>query len=151
MISVNPSDRDVLRFLWVNDVDASKPEVVALRFTRVVFGVSSSPFLLNATIRHHVERYCSSYPEVVRALMQSICVDDVVCGANSEDEAYTLYKTSKEILSHASFNLRKFVTNVHSLQDRVGAGEKSTKSDVTSQLKPAWIEPLDETCGNDPT
>ena len=88
MISVTPRDRDVLRFLWVNDIDANDPEVVALRFTRVMFGVSSSPFLLNATIKHHVERYCSSHPEVVRALMQSIYVDDVVCGVNSENEAW---------------------------------------------------------------
>jgi hypothetical protein len=54
MISVNPDDRDVLRFLWVeNPFD----DDVILRFTRVVFGVSSSPFLLTATIRHHLETY----------------------------------------------------------------------------------------------
>ena len=69
----------------------------------------------------------------------------LVCGVNSENEAYTLYKASKEILSHASFNLRKFVTNVHSLQDRVEVDEKLTKGDLTSQLKPAQVEPLDET------
>ena len=67
------------------------------------------------------------------------------CGAYSEKEAYTLYKTSKEILSHASFNLCKFVTNVPSLQDRVGVGEESTRSDLTLQLKPAQVKSLDET------
>ena len=43
--------------------------------------------------------------------MQLIYVDDIVSGANSEEEAYTLYTVSKEILNHASFNLCKFVTN----------------------------------------
>lgn len=33
MISVNPQDRDVLRFLWVRDPFSSDPEIVALRFT----------------------------------------------------------------------------------------------------------------------
>ncbi len=57
MISVAPVDRDVLRFLWAKDVSCSEPEFVTLRFARVVFGVSSSPFLLNATIEHHLSKY----------------------------------------------------------------------------------------------
>ena len=103
--------------MWINDTDSDDPEVTTLRFARVVFGVSSSPFLLNATIKHHIEKYCSSHPEIVKAQMQSIYVDDVVSGADCEDDAYTLYKTSKEILSHASFNFRKFLTNSLTLQD----------------------------------
>lgn len=145
MISVTPRDRDVLRFLWVNDIDAGNPEVVPLRFARVVFGVSCSPFLLNATIKYHIDKYCSSHSEVVKTLLQSIYVDDVVSGADSEEEAYTLYSTSKEILSHASFNLRKFVSNSASLQDRVEMDERRFKIDSSSQQKIVEVEPLDET------
>lgn len=43
-VSVAEEDRDVLRFLWVDDVRKEIPEIVMLRFARVVFGVSSSPF-----------------------------------------------------------------------------------------------------------
>ena len=48
MISVDDLDHDVLRFLWVDHDDITKadPEIRVFRFTRVVFGVSSSPFLL---------------------------------------------------------------------------------------------------------
>ena len=56
MISVDDHDRDVLRFLWVDDVTKAEPEIREFRFTRVVFGVSSSLFLLNATIKFHLER-----------------------------------------------------------------------------------------------
>ena len=143
-ILMAPKDRDVLRFLWVNDPDSSDPDVVILRFARVVFGLSSSPFLLNATIKHHVEKYRSTHPEVVRILMQSIYVDDVVSGADYEDEAYTLYTASKEILGHASFNLRKFVTNSPSLQDRIETEEILLKGNLVLQSKPAEVELLDE-------
>ncbi len=58
MVAMSPLDRDVLRFLWIDDISKSQPEVCVMRFARVVFGVTSSPFLLNATIRHHLERFC---------------------------------------------------------------------------------------------
>ena len=61
MIAVAPDDRDVLHFLWVDDVNKQVPNVVVFRFTCIVFGVLSSPFLLNATIRHHMERYATLY------------------------------------------------------------------------------------------
>ena len=55
MISVAESDRDVLQFLWVDDLTKDPPDVRTFRFTRVMFGVSSSPFLLNTTIKYHLE------------------------------------------------------------------------------------------------
>ena len=98
MISTVSKDRDVLRFLWINDTECQDPEVVCLRFTRVVFGVSSSQFLLNATLKHHVKEYSFSYPVIVKTVTNAINLcDDVVAGADSKDEAYTLYMASKEI------------------------------------------------------
>ena len=123
MISVAPKDRDVLRFLWLRNAFQDEIEIVKLRFTRVIFGVSSSPFLLNATIQHHIEKFRSSHPELVKVLMESIYVDDVVFGADTEEDASTLYASSKEILSHGSFNLWKFVTNSALLQKFIDAQE----------------------------
>lgn len=56
MVSVAECERDVLRFLWVADVTQSSPEIVILRFTRVVFDVTASPFLLNVTLDNHMGR-----------------------------------------------------------------------------------------------
>ena len=50
---IDPSDWDFLRFLWVQDIDKQEPEIVIKRFTSVLFGLKSSPFLLlNATLNH---------------------------------------------------------------------------------------------------
>ena len=67
----------MLRFLWVDAIAKPSPEIVVLRFTRVVFGVSSSPFLLNATVKHHIERYKEADPEFVEKFLRSIYVDDL--------------------------------------------------------------------------
>lgn len=80
----------------------------------MVFGVPASPFLLNATIKHHIEKYQSTHLELLSTLLQSLYVDDV-SGADGE-EAYVLYVGVKEMLSHGSFNLRKFITNSSALQ-----------------------------------
>ena len=123
MISVNPNDRDVPCFLWVENPFEVDATLVTLRFTRVVFGVSSSPFLLNATLKHHIETYRSSKPHLVESFSRSMYVDDIVAGADLEDNAFRLYTESKEILSHGSFNLRKFLSNSPELQNRINERE----------------------------
>lgn len=76
-----------------------------LNLTRVVFGVMSSPFLLNSTIRHHLKKYTSTHPELVKRMLESIYVDDVVSGAETEEEAFTMYRESKAMLHAGGFNL----------------------------------------------
>ena len=100
----------MLRFLWVDDIDNPSPEIVVPRFTRVVFGVSSSPFLLNTTIKHHIERYKEADPEFVEKFLRFIYVDDLSSGAPESNKGYELYLKSKLRLAEGGFNLRKFVS-----------------------------------------
>jgi hypothetical protein len=48
-VRVRALDRDSLRFHWIKDKDLSTVEV--LRFTRALFGLVQSPFLLGGTIQ----------------------------------------------------------------------------------------------------
>ena len=115
LISVSPSDRDVLLFLWVEDLFSNDIVPMTLRFTRVVFEVSSSPYLLNATIKHHLQSYSSN--PVIELLSQSMYVDNIVASGNTE-EAFRIYIESKELLSHGSLNLRKVLSNFSSKADQ---------------------------------
>ncbi|GFS50132.1 integrase catalytic domain-containing protein [Trichonephila clavipes] len=54
---------------------------------RVNFGVSSSPFLLAATIRHHIEKYKHEFPDTVGLLDRNFYVDDLISGGNEFEEA----------------------------------------------------------------
>ena len=90
-----------------------------MRFTRVSFEVSSSPFLLSATISHHLNKYKEEHPKLLERLLNSIYVDDVTCGANTEDEAYQLFTASTRIFVEGGLNLRKLVTNSVSLQQKI--------------------------------
>ena len=119
MIEVDPADRDVLRFLWVKDVNAEAPEIIVLRFNRVVFGVNSSPYLLNMVIRHHINSFQELDPQFVSKLSQSFYVDDLVTGANTENEALSLYHKSKERMKMGGFMLRKWKTNNEMLAEQI--------------------------------
>ena len=137
MVSVEEDDRDVLRFLWVEDVAKEPPDIRMYRFTRVVFGVSSSPFLLNATIKFHLEKYLETNEALVRQLLQSTYVDDIISGSCTEDEAFNLYVESKRIFREGGFNLRKFLTSSRPLQERINRQESPESS---SHHEPTYSE-----------
>ena len=59
----------------------------------------------------------------MEALSRSTYVDDIIAGADSEDDAFRLYIESKEVLSHGSFNLRMFLSNSPLLQNQIDAKE----------------------------
>ena len=122
MIQVSEEDHDVLRFLWLDDIMKEQPLIVDLRFTWIIFGVSSSPFLLNVTIQHHLEQV-QIEPAVISKLRRAFYVNDVITWGNDEAGAYQLYRASKEILKTGGFNLRKFCSNSSSLQVQIDVNE----------------------------
>ena len=86
-----------------------------LRFARVVFGVNSSPFILNATIRHHVNTCLPVDSALTRELWKSLYVDDYVSGACDVDSAFTLSKEIRLCLKSGGFNMRKWSSNSEDL------------------------------------
>ena len=58
-VELQPHERDVTRFFWLKDPTKAQVDgnLQIFRFCRVPFGVVSSPFLLGATIQHHLESY----------------------------------------------------------------------------------------------
>ena len=154
MIQMDERDRDALRFFWVDDITKEEPEIRIYRFTRVMFGISSSPFLLNATIKYHLDKYLDSDRAVVECLQRSTYVDDVITGANTETDALMIYNQSKAIFREGGFNLRKFQTNSPTLQKKINiaegtsvterSGEFSTVSPEMKVLGVTWNHVTDE-------
>ena len=61
----------MLQFLWVQDINQEPPEIKVMRFKRVVFRVTCSPYLLNATLTVHLEKLQDSYPVLVKQIKES--------------------------------------------------------------------------------
>lgn len=109
-IGLQEEDRDVTRFLWINDINKNvEPEnIVQFRFCRVPFGVISSPFLLNATIKHHLN---NSNSDIAKRVSEDIYVDNIVTGSNTLNEAVALYDATKKSFDGLSMNIREWNSN----------------------------------------
>ncbi|GFU57552.1 reverse transcriptase domain-containing protein [Trichonephila clavipes] len=74
MIEIDESERDFTRFFWDENpgIDLENKRLDIFRMTRVLFGVKSSPFLLAATIKHHLKKYVDIFPDTFNHLNQSL-------------------------------------------------------------------------------
>ena len=96
-----------------------------------MFGVSSSPFLLNATLKHHIEKYKEEDPEFVCKFLNAIYVDDLSSGGEGDAETYELYLKCKMRLAEAGFNMRKFATNSPKLRRQIENNEACINAEDT--------------------
>ncbi|UYV83291.1 hypothetical protein LAZ67_23000423 [Cordylochernes scorpioides] len=101
-ISVAKEDRQFLRFLWWED--GKQKNLRIYQHKRVVFGVTSSPFLLAATLKLHLEQYEREVIPLLKCMYMDNCVNSVT----SLEEAQVFQQQSIDLLNPAGFNLREW-------------------------------------------
>ncbi|XP_064475734.1 uncharacterized protein LOC135389629 [Ornithodoros turicata] len=145
-VQVREKDRDVFRYIWFEQQpDCGKyvgdsEGLQTLRMTRVPFGATSSPFLLSATIQHHLNGIDGNLKATAEKLRKSFYVDDLVTGVDSEEEARKLYEDSMLIMKAAGMNLRKWTSNSVNLQVMFDGGLScEATSSVSEILSPQQI------------
>ena len=123
-IGIHDEHKDFVRFLWFENprnLDFSTFEnnkITEYRFNRLLFGINSSPFLLQATLRKHISDYDT---EIVhkQQLIESLHIDDLTGGCNFLDEGKTFYERSHQLLKDGGFRLRKFRSNSKELENMI--------------------------------
>ena len=65
-VRVGPEERDALIFHCLKNLDTR--EVDTFRFTRVLFGLAPSPFLLAGVIEHHLDDWSEKCPDTVNEI-----------------------------------------------------------------------------------
>ncbi|GFV78760.1 integrase catalytic domain-containing protein [Trichonephila clavipes] len=105
--------KDFVRFLWTdsNPRIGEKLTLQVYRFNRVIFGVNSSPFLLAATIKYHIEKYNEIHPITVQHLNSFMYVDDWITGQDTPEEALFMSRHAKNIMKEAGMEMRKWISN----------------------------------------
>ena len=136
-ICIRREDQDVHRFLW-----HCQGSIRTMRFNRVPFGNKSSPFLLNATIKHHLESFPSS--KVVEELRDNLYVDDWLSGADSIDEGCAKFTEACNILAQAGMSLSKWKSNSKILTDKFNQNlDHQNEQEAIKVLGMQWFSSLD--------
>lgn len=104
---------------------------------RLNFGIRCSAFNTGAKIKVHIKKYNDFCPEVFDMSNNSMFVDDLYYGANTEN-AYNLSLSSGTVLKEASMNLRKFNSNSKELKElwqQNGISDNPSEQSVLLELE----------------
>ena len=86
-VGLDDNDRDFTRFLWLSDPMNPVSVFNTFRFKTVLFSSTSSPSLLNATLRYHLQ----NYDQPVALYIKNIYVDNVISGCDNETDTVQYY------------------------------------------------------------
>ena len=149
-ISLKPVHRDFVRFLRYENEDeiTSKnilqSKICDYRICSVLFGVTSSPFLITSTINKHIATYNNKDPKFVEQFLRSLHVDNLNSSGENIDDCYNIYNKAKTRLDQDSFNLWKFQSNLSELEYIIH-GEINHNPIITKVLGLIWEKHKDIT------
>lgn len=103
-LEVNPLHRGFLRFF--------NPNGLEYRHRRVVFGVTSSPFLLGAVINYHLDKMKISNYDTVKILERSFYVDNLITSVDTKFELHSLRQEAIDLMNKGRMNLRYWLFNI---------------------------------------
>ena len=137
-VELSEVDRDATRFLWIKNIQEpidAEGNIECYRFRRVLFGASPSPFLLGATLRHHLDKQKDDW--VADDLKNSMYMDNVLSGVSDDEDAEHYYRHSRQLLASAGMNLRQWTTNSSKLKEKLVA-ENTITTDKPKVLGLEW-------------
>ncbi|XP_063631693.1 uncharacterized protein LOC134802905 isoform X1 [Cydia splendana] len=136
-VGLQQEDRDVTRFLWLKDPKQGVTEknLLHLRFCRVPFGVISSPFLLTATIRHHLSK---GDQNLMSKIAERTYVDNLVTGTDTLEEARDLVNKTRATFTELSMNIREWTSNNKLLLKSIPKQFRSKDTESTKVLGLTW-------------
>ena len=129
-IQLHPDDRDFTHFYWMKDSTDPSSQFSVYQFKVIPFGATSSPFIFNVVLQHHLNQYISA---MSLDMLTNLYVDNIISGCDNEQEVVHYYKESRAIMSSAKFNLRSWASNsaeLKAIASQEGTSDGSTTVNI---------------------
>lgn len=107
-VIVHPDDTNYQRIIWRDDKDSPLQH---FRLTTVTYGTASAPYLATKVLQQISIESKSTHPLTSEVIGRDFYVDDLMTGADTEDEVISLKDDLVRVLSDAGFRLRKWTSN----------------------------------------
>ena len=107
-LGLQECDRDFVRFLWSANPSDPAAKLVAYRFKSVLFGATSSPFLLQVTLDLHLRKSTGQHRDTI---LHNFYVDNLLGTSSDQETLVEIYKEANCELSKADMPLRSWTTN----------------------------------------
>lgn len=143
-IGLQEVDRDYTRFLWPGDPQDENSPLDTYRFKSVLFGASSSPFLLQMTLEHHLEQQKENKEEV-NSIKNSLYMDNIQGTTNDESSLLKIYDVANKVMGSANMPLQEWATNSPLLNAKL----LPVYSGTLKVLGLQWDTKLDTICVKD--
>ncbi|XP_065911194.1 uncharacterized protein [Dysidea avara] len=134
-IRLHPDNRDYTRFFWLSNPADPSSQFHIYRFKVVPFGATSSPFILNAVLQHHLKQHNTA---VSRDMQISLYVDNIITGCDTEDAAVDYYKQARAIMCSGMFNLRSWSSNSNKLMTNAVQDKTADDHNTVNVLGLQW-------------
>ena len=129
-VNLDQADRDATRFYWLSNTDDPESEFIVYRFKSVMFGATSSPFILNATLNKHLTQ---STDQISLDMLRNLYVDDLASGTSDDGSAVNYYQDARNKMSPVGFNLRSWSSNSPGVQ-RLAAKDQVLDTSPTKKV-----------------
>ena len=120
-IRIRENERDCLRFHWSEKTNYDIIKIY--RFTKSIFGLNQSPFLLEGTLKIHFENYIGMFRELIERVKDDMYVDDLVTGGESTSGVDKIKGDSVKLFQRGGFNLHKWRSTEQTLENNDSVNE----------------------------
>lgn len=129
-ILVSTKDIDYQRILW-----RSSPleAIQEKRLLTVTYGTSCAPFLAIRTLKQLAQDEQAEFPDLVEIIDKHFYIDDLLSGANSQEQALELKNRITKFMSKGKFEMHKWASNSPDVLSDISDSHKAktTRIDIT--------------------
>ncbi|XP_065052322.1 uncharacterized protein LOC135681677 [Rhopilema esculentum] len=127
-IQIPEADRVYHRFLWRRCDQDRDPE--EYEFSRVVFGITSSPFQAQFVIQKHAQLYRSEYPMASETALKSTYMDDSIDSVQDDEKGIQLYHQLAALWNKAGMHARKWLSNSPEVLSVIPVEDRASEIDL---------------------
>ncbi|XP_070576393.1 uncharacterized protein [Ptychodera flava] len=141
-VRLDESDRQFTKFLWLSEPMNPESPFKTYCFKVILFGAVSSPFILNAVVKTHLES--RERTPTSTDLENNIYVDNILSGTDSNEDAVEYYEESNHLFESCGFNLRSWSSNCEDIRVLAERDHKLEPDTAVNALGLRWLTETDE-------